>query len=303
MRSNKKGEIIIRNLESKKASAEHILGEICHDTALSELLGKDSMWAIVGGAVRDSLLATDPHTKPFFNPWPDVDVAVPRTDFDADKRLSQIEETQVSVKPNSFGGWKVSIEDVGELDVWKAKLGQAHKSALERWLKYLDHVDFAINAVAFLWPERTIAIHPRWQDSVEKCAIVRLSHNVMMEHLQPIRAIALAVKLKQTTNIDFRLGKEVLESLERLLTHKNEVVMRESLKYLYLKVSSGRWPRLVLDRFLEEVEKVSRELRFFQLVKEILEEDLISYAKSMSRGFAKNQYSYQQRRLFPRNPL
>ncbi len=287
-------------LEVRKKSVARILADLCHSSSLSKILGRNRAWAIVGGAVRDSLLAEDPHTPPFFNLWPDVDVAVSGYDFEANAELSTIEEVRVSVKRNSFGGWKVSTADAGELDVWRVDLDYVNHGAMDRWLAYLDCVDFTINAVAFSWPECTVAVHPRWHDSVERRMVSRLSPTSTMKHLQGIRGVALAVKMEMTTGLKFSLADNVKEDLEWLVNNNNLDLMRQSLEYLHRKVSAGRWPRLTVQRLLHEAVDMAYAHAFAQLVEEMFRENVAAYATARSRTCCSRPRAHRQLRLFPR---
>ncbi len=271
---------ILDNLEQRKKQARFILADICQNSTLPDILGRHCAWAIVGGSVRDCLLARDPYTRTFFSSWPDVDVAIAGDKFDINERLSNIEDMEFSAKHNTFGGWKVINEDMGELDIWRVKLDKNSSDSLDKWLMYLDNVDFAINAVAFLWPECQVVIHHRWCESLRKQRVAKLSPYSIKRHLQPIRGIALAVKLKETTNLQFKLGRDVADDLIWVTTNKDENIICESLKYLQDKVSSGRWPFLVLQRFLLESANIDHGDTFYELVGDILAEDLKQYVNS-----------------------
>jgi len=270
---------ILNNFEVRKKYARSILLDICKNPAILGVLGPDQTWAVVGGAVRDCLITEHPCTKILFRPWPDVDVAVASDEFCVDEHLSEIQDMDFSIQHNSFGGWKVSSEDTGELDIWKVKLDRPASGLSERWLSYLDNVDFAINAVAFTWPECEIVVHPRWHDALRKQLVTRLSSRSVKKHFQAIRGVALAVKLQITTGLSFRLGKQIGRDLDWLVGTSHEQVMRESLRYLQHKVSSGRWSFLVLQRFLLESAKRNYTPSFRELIKDTFADDLRGYVK------------------------
>jgi hypothetical protein len=274
---------ILENIELRKKHVQLTLTDICRTLNLSDVLGRTSAWAIVGGVVRDCLLSRDPYTRILFSSWPDVDVAVAVDDFDIKKRLSNVEDMEFSVKLNKFGGWKVKNERIGELDIWKIKLSREHRGSLDDWLRYLDNVDFAINAVAFTWPECQVVIHHRWCESLKKQKINILSPHSTKKHLQPIRGIALAVKLEEVTKLKFKLGREVVSDLVRVLTTEDENIIYESLNYIQNKISSGRWPFLVLQRFLLESANRNHNDTFYELTLSILGEDLKQYVTSRKK--------------------
>jgi len=288
------------DFESRKKSVESLLTEVCHTSGLVDILGRNHAWAIVGGVVRDCLLVEDPRTRLFFNPWPDVDVAFAHPELDVDRLSSYVEPVRISIAQNSFGGWKISADGVGELDVWKVALNSAIADSSRRWLMYLQCVDFGINAVAFSWPECRIAIHPLWRSSCRQRRILRVCVDPVMRHLQPARAVALAVKLEKTTDWAFKLSDEVRDDLTWLIKDADCGLMREALVYLQRKISSGRWPRSVLERFLSEVASARSCPLFERLVTEIFGHNLEEYVSSAkSRHCSRRAPISGQRRLFP----
>src|SRR5262249_39636230 len=144
-------------------------------------------WAIVGGAVRDTLLDPSP-VRQLLLAWPDIDVAVTARER-LTPRMRRLDESGTRVVRNTFGGWKVFSSAVGVCDVWSwGRRDLKHPRGF--WQARLESVDFGLNAVAFVWPERRVIVHPRWREDLAGRVVEKLSQQSRLRELQVVRAVA-----------------------------------------------------------------------------------------------------------------
>ncbi len=237
-------------LAGRKRATAALLGAWCDQLVVRAPEISAGTWAIVGGAVRDSLFDKESGQGQFWS-WPDLDFAVSDASFNG---LVDLNERDYTVRRNTFGGLKVHDPQLGVLDIWRADLQLAGEDSTAAWTHYLDRVDFSVNAVAFVWPERVVLIHPEWVRDVQQLRVRKLKPTNLARELAPIRAIAVAAKMQHLTGATFRLGQESARDF-RWLTHsaKGQHIGR-ALDYLCDKVRSGRWPQSVLERLEVELE-------------------------------------------------
>ncbi len=246
------------------------LESLIKGSSLPELLVAGSSWAIVGGAVRDTLLTKDIATLQMWTLWPDVDIAVEGEGRVEHDLCIEIERRQLTISRNTFGGMRVCGDELGKLDVWCMCLTSGCLSPRQAWSRYLERLDFVQNAVAFVWPQCELVIHSHWENMVRKREVTSLGHAVGPAQLQPIRAMALAVKLGMITESRFRLDQTLQRELAKLVRESDESQSRYVVSYLQDKLSSCRWPADVLDRFLEECVAIVPSKSFVRVTNEVL---------------------------------
>jgi hypothetical protein len=165
---------------------------------------------------------------------------------------SSLPLSSLRVTQNRFGGLKVCGENVGELDLWPIILSNRGLTATDLWLEYLDKVDFGLNAVAFTWPQCKVLVHHRWKRDLSLRSVEPLAGQQSCRHLEPLRAVALAVKAGQSTGTFFSLHDSVRAQLRWLVRRPDHETVGSTFEYLKDKLTSGRWPHAVFTRFLQE---------------------------------------------------
>ncbi len=244
---------ILEELSIRKKRAKEKLNQSIYELQLPHLFGFETSWAIVGGAVRDSVLFPDvAHKEPKSFPWPDIDIAVAGDGFSQALNSSSPIHSRARVHFNTFGGWRVLVDST-ELDVWQLPQYRTAYLNISDWRAYLKTVDFSINAIAYVWPQRRIIIDRRWLTSLKHKRIRKMSDNSPRKELQPLRAIALAVKMESITGCKFQLEKLIWDDLKWLVTQTDEKTHARVIEYLRKKTRSGRWPGTVASAFLSEV--------------------------------------------------
>lgn len=251
MRKDLKLIEIVDTLDGRINHAQDLLTNLCRHTALVNILKTANYWAIVGGVVRDALLTNSTKDSEFFNEWEDIDIAL--TKFPRKGLLTRLDRKSpgVRITKNHFGGLKVHIRELGQMDlwVWKDINGLANKR--DFWFEQLESVDFGINAVAFTWPTCDIIIHPQWKRDIVQSKIEKLAQESPLKQLQPIRAVALAAKMELKLHIPFELGARAKNDLYQFLYDTSEAERCYALKYLEEKLRSERWPSHTVTRFLQ----------------------------------------------------
>lgn len=256
---------VLCQLPSRVKLASDVLDKLCRTTQLSSLLSRNASWAIFGGVVRDLILAPE-MPRPLLLPiWPDVDIALSRPTEALRHALTNVDDNTVQVKRNSYGGLKILERHFGVIDAWTWQCADEADDMFEFWQQQLESVDFGMNAVAFVWPECRILIHPRWRADLEERRVERLAPNSPRRELQPVRALALADKLSSRLKCRFSLGTDIREELQWLLSQEDEAVARECVDYLREKIDSGRWRESLLKVLRKSLGKRQRRLAFGQL--------------------------------------
>lgn len=241
---------IISNLHERVKVACGIFNDLCLTTPLLNFFGKDRSCAIVGGAVRDVLLMPDPWTLQMFPRWRDIDIAVVDDLSELPIVANSASNYSAVVSTNTFGGLKISHESLGSLDVWTWRKPGFNKTSLKDWKDRLNMVEFGLNAVAFIWPQRKIIIHQRWiEDLNEGPMVEKLNQAPMRRAIQTMRAIALSVKLEGLLGIKVILGKSIKKDLQWLVKNAPRSEIEEGLSYLKHKIDIGRWPNRTVHKF------------------------------------------------------
>jgi hypothetical protein len=250
-------ERIIDSLDSRIHYAQKTLMGLCRNRKLSKFLKGMNHWAIVGGAVRDTLLVSNYQGSEYFSDWADLDIALTHfPSYNLIKRKYK-SRSSISITQNHFGGLKVAIQDFGQLDLWHCKGYRQIGEGRQFWLDQLELVDFGINAVAFTWPACQLIMHPRWKYDLEHHQIEKLAKDSPVKEFQPIRAIALAAKLEQKLNARIVIGSSAKYDLAWLLHEANSDVVDRSLAYLEDKIKTGRWPKHTIKRFMESCVEIT----------------------------------------------
>lgn len=270
------------NLETKFAATRRVFQNFVAHTHLNKVLGAFSDWAVVGGAVRDVLLADKAGCSDAEHLWQDLDIAVAHKSkkslLDAFMHVS----THWRVQSNSFGGVKANHPTIGSIDLWvTGKFAPRNNRQRYRyWEHYLDGVDFGVNAVAFAWPISNVIVHRRWlEDSQSNCVEVLSDHSPRRE-LQPLRAIALGAALTCRFSRQALLGEGVWGQIDDLLDTPEEIP--QAVDYLRDKIASGRWKSDSLIPFIAHLidhpfhTSTERELQFLNRLRSVIELEAIS---------------------------
>jgi hypothetical protein len=156
----------------------------------------------------------------------------------------------LEITRNSFGGFKMYEPVLGAIDAWTVEVSGMVPNSISFWQEYLGHVDFGLNAVAFIWPEREVVIHPRWLEDLEQRKIEKMAIESPRRELQPLRAIALAHKMSSSVKrkLSFAYGPGVLSDCEWLAGSSDPSPWDSCFSYLKDKIASKRWPPAVVDR-------------------------------------------------------
>ena len=243
---------ILATLDDRVERVEKVFKRLCRTSPLTRLFGGSCGWAIMGGAIRDALLAdrlAEDTVRMFL---PDIDVAV-ASDL---RHLPLITDPKVrvdvTVESNNFGGIKAVVPDLGEVDVWA--WGNGDSVGMDDWKKRLDHIDLGLNAAAFVWPNGKLILHPQWRQDLAKGRVELLSEKTVRREWRPVRAIALAVKLERMLGEPVKLGEKLLSELEWLIFEEKNQHIPEALHYMHEKIREGRWPKEVARRLHRESE-------------------------------------------------
>jgi hypothetical protein len=260
---------VISSLDSRKRAVSRSLETLCTLPSISGLFKRFRSWAIVGGAVRDLLLVRDIHHSHFMFDFPDVDIAVdkaiPKGYFD--KLLGD-----VHVATNSFGGIKLRSPNLGVIDIWAWESRSGFESTLLK--ERLPYVDFGMNSVAFVWPQREILIHERWITDVKALVVEKLDTPKVQFLI--VRGCALAAKLEKIAKRKIPLGPRVSEDFRDIID-RDDAEWHSSIRYLKSKVVSGRWDSYAAVYFA----KVATKLRP-HCANRLAQEGLIAACRSAS---------------------
>ncbi len=259
----------LREFESRRRYAEQTLCYLVEELQIGELLRPAVSWAIVGGAVRDALLVG--RTQRGFShvlPWPDMDLAVADGAFSLPDRDCVRGHHHFRVQRNSYDGWKATAPS-WELDIWSTPHDSGGTLGEQDWEKYLDGIDFALNAVAFIWPQKKVVVHSRWAHSLRTRSVYRVGSDTPRPHLRPIRATALAAKMSAVTGCRFSVGDDMRDELAWLFTEDSGEAGQEARSYLRHKTDTGRWPRAVLRQLLHELRAMEVEQNVLELVNHV----------------------------------
>ncbi len=248
---NRLFDAITDDWDSRINSARNQFRAVCQRTQLPRLFNGFSKWAIVGGAVRDVLLARN--LNPAATPLDvaDLDIAVDRPLSEQFFRDSKIRaKHELKIEYNSFGGMKLQSSLCGVVDVWSWETTAADNFR-EAIRNRLDQVDFGINAVAYLWPDDIVIVHPRWLTDLRGLVVEKLAKHSPHPEFQSVRACAIAAKLSSRTDYQFRLGDAVRGDIRELLWPDSQA-LEQALDYLTAKIEGKRWTLEAATRFRGE---------------------------------------------------
>jgi hypothetical protein len=256
-------EVVLRELQDRRHAAERLFTHICRQTPLVRWFG-EAHWGIVGGAVRDVMLASERANQDDDWSWPDLDIAVlgpvDELPIAVDPRLRE----HVSLSRNSFGGWKIEDEQLGEVDVW------SWPSDGVGWEAVLQRVDFGLNALAFTWPARQIVLHPRWAEDVSRGWVEKVHPSPPRPELQAVRASALAEKLTRLLDMPIAFGPGVQQEVDWLVHGADEQTKIEAMRYFAHKLQSGRWRKDALRFFHRACDGCGQDARDLEGILEAL---------------------------------
>ena len=80
-----------------------------------------------------------------------------------------------SARQNRYGGRKYCLPSGLLVDVWRWDAPRVFPSRTMGWCDWLERIDFDVNAVAFIWPERRIVFHPAWERAMIEQRIAPLT--------------------------------------------------------------------------------------------------------------------------------
>jgi hypothetical protein len=278
------------------------LRDFCVTAGLPDLVGNRGHWAIVGGAVRDALLAHDV-SRVLWEPWNDLDIAIAYAACDRQSRRSG-PGSETSLLRNSFGGWRIQDAKLGTLDLWLMTYS-AVADTRTFWKNYLGTVDYSVNAVAFAWPECRLFLHPNWMEHLRSRTISRIGRTLPRPAVQPVRAIALAVRLELLSREPFSFADNVRQNLAWLAADASREHVTESLEYLDDRLKKRRWDYAVLDRLVDEVRKLRVSHTFAELLEERFHVRLPSRdarVKAKKSMVAKSLFNSIESRIAPQRP-
>jgi hypothetical protein len=255
---DRRTERILATLDERVAKVEKYFKNMCRLSPLTRLLGGRCGWAIMGGAVRDALLADRLAADTVRMFLPDIDVAVASDLCDLPMVTDPRVRVDVAIESNHFGGLKAVVPDLGEVDLWT--WGSAGRPDLDEWRERLGRIDLGLNATAFVWPQGKLIVHPQWREDLSHRRVELLSEKTVRREWRPVRAVALAVKLERSTGIPFSLGENLLGELDWLRSEERNSEVPEALHYLHEKVREGRWSREVIRRLNEECQALASKL-------------------------------------------
>lgn len=235
---------ILSELDNRLKEIQKIFYKLSTDTALNGILNESPCWAIIGGALRDTLLFGDitSDLKKLANNWIDLDICI---SVDISKLYSfkkYCNRKEIPLKKNTFGGTKIISDDLGNIDFWTWVGPGVSRCSLQDWHYRLDLVDFGINGIAFVYPQKQIIVKERLIEDLNNRVIEKLSFKSPKPHLQPVRAIAIMCRLQTELGEKFNLGESIQKDLEYLVREATEDEVNESLDYLKQKIFVKRWP-------------------------------------------------------------
>jgi hypothetical protein len=275
-------------LERKLAHAQRVFEDLVVRTPVFKMLSAFSDWAIVGGAVRDVLLADESDCHSTAPIWQDVDIAVAHESPDALVAAFAGTSPHWRVRLNSFGGVKATFPSFGTIDIWVTGTHTPRQDAerYQYWTHYLDTVDFGVNAVAFAWPSCDLIVHQRWVKDVQSNCVEVLSECSPRKEIQPLRAIALCAALTCRHCRPAHLGERVWTEISQLLEAPEH--MHAALAYLRSKVASGRWSKDHLLPFLARLvdqprhSSTDKELQFLECLRGVIKQQRVGQVPSLS---------------------
>jgi hypothetical protein len=255
-----KNEIFIRKAIKY---AEKVLSERISNYKILSDISRIKPCAIIGGAVRDVLVAILTKGEISESPWRDLDIAIVESEYS--NIFEKVKLFDVDIKQNTFGGLNICLGNADNLDMWTIKSDPSELYDNDYWEKYLENVDFGINAIAFILPEKRIVIREEWIDDFYKGLVEDHFFKAVKPELQSIRAIAIASRLKKISNIDFKLGQNCLKSLDWLAGQANNEEIISVFKYIRTKVLIKKWDYHFIELF-ERMVSSNNHSRFFKNV-------------------------------------
>ncbi len=216
----------------------------CDALGIPALFG-DEPWAVIGGAVRDSLLMPDEGGEPG---WPDVDIAFCGSPEGLMERL-KADRSVRSVGRNSYGGISAVLMNGYALDIWCPPEIVFFESGAPAWKAVLDQIDFGLNAAAYVHSTRSIIVHDQWLADVGLAQIECLAPPRPERGRQAVRSVALHTKLRPCFDGALAFGPRATEEVRVLSRPEGAVFLEEARTYLAHKLKIARWPEAVRGAF------------------------------------------------------
>ena len=244
------------DLNERRARVKQVFLQLLDESDLLRMLGRRDSWAIVGGAVRDTMLRSDFRLPRLVELWPDIDVAVSVSVWGLPVVRGRGWSRKRTLALNHFGGVKIETSPLGALDLWTWAKPRGGPYSVDDWFNQLHAIDFGLNAVAFVWPECEVIVHPQWEADLGKRQVEKLAPESPQREVQAVRSIALKVKLERVLGARIELGKEAQQDVAWLVRSAKRHEAVAALEYLKQKTDSSRWPLTTAEAFL----RVSRAL-------------------------------------------
>ncbi len=236
---------IISEFDGRIEQVQELFRDFCESTCIKDLLKGVPCWAIVGGAVRDNLIAREiaQNVETLSSIWADLDICIPVAISEVSGIRYLSRSQRFDIRQNTFGGTKIIDKELGCIDLWTWEEPGTHSCTVQDWRIRISKVDFGINSVAFLFPQLEIISDKRLYLDLNCREVERLSPRFLKRHLQPLRALAIVDKLNKNFEEQFELGVLIQSELIWLMHEADETILNASFAYLKAKLTTGRWSR------------------------------------------------------------
>lgn len=241
--------------------AEKILSDKFSNYELLSEISKIKPCAIIGGAIRDVLVSMLSQSEIAEIPWRDIDIAIIESEYI--NIYERIKLFGINIKQNTFGGMKINIGKTDALDMWTIKNDPRELYDSFFWKQYLKNVDFGINAIAFILPEKRIILREEWINDYYKGIVEDHFIKAEKPELQSIRAIAIASRLSVLANKEFKLGQKCLERLNWLACAAKQEEIISVFDYIQIKMNKKKWDSSFVYLF-EKMISNSEQSRYFE---------------------------------------
>jgi len=243
--------------------AEKVLSERISNYAMLSDISQIKPCAIIGGAVRDVLVSILSKGEIAETPWRDIDIAIVESEYR--NIYEKIKLFDLDIKQNTFGGLKINLGNNDIFDMWKIKCDPSELYDSYYWEQYLKNIDFGINAIAFILPEKRIILREEWIDDYFSGLVEDHFFKAEKPELQSIRAIAIASRLTKISNREFKLGHNCLKRLDWLAGEAKKEEIISVFKYIRTKVNMKKWDYHFVDLF-EKMVSSNNHSRIFESV-------------------------------------
>jgi len=223
--------------------AESILSTF-FDQHLTSLFSEGCQAAVVGGAIRDLVIAGSFTIASPITAFRDLDIAVfSQGDFD---HICSMVPSSV----NRYGGAKLRGSEQLRIDLWAWDLPRCNGEEGYDWESWLERIDFAINAAVFLWPSKRIVTHSAWESCIAKLQVDRLTSHPIKRHRDVFRAVGLQCRWG-ARSISPAARNGLVEEIFWLLRTCDNADQIDAFKYFRESVNRGRYPMAALALVFE----------------------------------------------------